>query len=188
MMPHPFSRLLLAIALVASQSTALPAQTTPNAKTTAPVFDADSARLAELPWRSIGQAVTSGRVVDFAVPEGPASQIKRPGELFYVASASGGVWKTTNGGTTWESIFDHQTSASIGDIAVTPSNPDIVWVGTGENNNQRSSSWGDGVYKSENAGRTWTNMGLKKSEHIGRVIVNPTNPQIVFVAATGPLW
>ncbi|HTD82874.1 MAG TPA: hypothetical protein VK648_03690, partial [Gemmatimonadaceae bacterium] len=135
------------------------------AKTTPVAFDADSARLAELPWRSIGPAVTSGRVVDFAVPEGPKSQIgERLGELFYVASASGGVWKTANGGTTWEPIFDHQGAASIGDIAVAPSNPDILWVGTGENNNQRSSSWGDGVYKSENAGKTWSNMGLKKSE------------------------
>ena len=196
-MTYRFSHAVLAIAFFASPfpfpvlspPTSLLAQATPSAKTTSPVFDADSARLAELPWRSIGPAVTSGRVVDFAVPEGPKSQIgERLGELFYVASASGGVWKTTNGGTTWESVFDHQGSASIGDIAVAPSNPDIVWVGTGENNNQRSSSWGDGVYKSENAGKTWTNMGLRKSEHIGRIVVHPTNPQIVFVAATGPLW
>jgi photosystem II stability/assembly factor-like uncharacterized protein len=189
MMPLSFSRPILAIALVASLPSTLFAQATRSAKTTPIAFDADSARLAELPWRSIGPAVTSGRVVDFAVPEGPRSQIGgRLGELFYVASASGGVWKTTNGGTTWESIFDHQGSASIGDIAVAPSNPQIIWVGTGEANNQRSSSWGDGVYKSENGGKTWTNMGLKKSEHIGRVIVNPTNPEIVFVAAAGPLW
>ena len=145
--------------------------------------------LGEFAWRPIGPAVTSGRVVDFAVPEGPRSQTgERLGELFYVASASGGVWKTTNGGTTWEPIFDHQGSASIGDIAVAPNNPDILWVGTGEANNQRSSSWGDGVYKSENGGKTWTNMGLRKSEHVGRVIVHPTNPQVVFVASAGPLW
>ena len=188
-MPHSFSRLALAIALLASLPAVSFAQATPNAKTTPVAFDADSARLAELPWRSLGPAVTSGRVVDFAVPEGPKSQVgERLGELFYVASASGGVWKTTNGGTTWESIFDHQGSASIGDIAVAPDNPDIIWVGTGEANNQRSASWGDGVYKSENGGKRWTNMGLKKSEHIGRVIVNPTNHEIVFVAAQGPLW
>jgi photosystem II stability/assembly factor-like uncharacterized protein len=184
-----FSHLLPGIAALAFPLTILPAQATPTAKTTPVVFDADSARLAELPWRSIGPAVTSGRVVAFAVPEGPKPQIgERLGELFYVASASGGVWKTVNGGTTWEPIFDRQGAASIGDIAVAPSNPDILWVGTGENNNQRSSSWGDGVYKSENGGRTWTHMGLRKSEHIGRIIVHPTNPEIVFVAATGPLW
>src|ERR1700693_6132682 len=188
-MPHPLSRLSLAIVLPASLPATLPAQATPTAKTTPVAFDADSARLAELPWRSIGPAVTSGRVVAFAVPEGPKSPVgERLGELFYAASASGGVWKTTNGGTSWESIFDHQGSASIGDIAVAPSNPDIIWVGTGEANNQRSSSWGDGVYKSENSGKTWTNMGLKKSEHVSRVIVHPTNPEIVFVAAAGPLW
>jgi photosystem II stability/assembly factor-like uncharacterized protein len=189
MMPHPDSRAVLAIVLLASIPSTLHTQGNRAAKTTPAVFDADSARLAELPWRSIGPAVTSGRVVDFAVPEGPKSQTgQRLGEVFYVASASGGVWKTVNGGTTWEPIFDRQGSASIGDIAVAPSNPDIIWVGTGEANNQRSSSWGDGVYKSENGGKTWTNLGLKKSEHIGRVIVHPTNPQIVFVAAAGPLW
>jgi photosystem II stability/assembly factor-like uncharacterized protein len=106
----------------------------------------------------------------------------------YAASASGGVWKTVNAGTTWEPVFDKQTTSSIGDIALAPSNPEIVWVGTGESNNQRSSSWGDGVYKSENGGKTWTNMGLKTSQHIGRIIVHPTNPNIVFVAAQGPLW
>jgi photosystem II stability/assembly factor-like uncharacterized protein len=188
-MPHPFSRPLLATVLLACFPVSLLAQSPRNAKTTPVAFDADSARLAELPWRSIGPAVTSGRVVDFAVPEGPRTQIgERLGETFYAASASGGVWKTVNGGTTWEPIFDHQTSASIGDIAVAPSNSEVLWVGTGEANNQRSSSWGDGVYKSENGGKTWTNMGLKRSEHIGRVIVNPTNSGIVFVAAAGPLW
>ncbi len=188
-MPLPFSRAALATLLLASLPTILLAQATSNAKTTPVAFDADSARLAELPWRSIGPAVTSGRVVDFAVPEGSNDRARgRLGETFYVASASGGVWKTINGGTTWEPIFDHQTSASIGDIAVAPSNPNILWVGTGEANNQRSSSWGDGVYKSENGGKSWTHMGLKRSEHIGRVIVHPTNPEIVFVAAAGPLW
>ncbi len=189
MIPRRFSRPFLAIALLVSPVSTLSAQASGAAKTTPAVFDADSARLAELPWRSIGPAVTSGRVVDLAVPEGPKSQLgERLGELFYVASASGGVWKTVNGGTTWEPIFDRQGSASIGDVAVAPGNPDIIWVGTGEANNQRSSSWGDGVYKSENGGKTWTKMGLRKSEHIGRVIVHPSNPQIVFVAAAGPLW
>src|SRR3954462_10241928 len=158
----------LAIAFLASTAATLYSQATPNSKTTPAAFNADSARLAELPWRSIGPAVTSGRVVDFAVPEGPRAQIgERLGELFYVASASGGVWQTANGGTTWEPIFDKQGAASIGDIAVAPSNPEILWVGTGENNNQRSSSWGDGVYKSENGGGGGGKTGFGKYKHNG---------------------
>jgi len=149
----------------------------------------DSTMLGEFAWRPIGPAVTSGRVVDLAVAEGPESRVgDRLGKLMYAASASGGVWKSTNGGPTWEPVFDKQTTSSIGDIALAPSNPEIVWVGTGESNNQRSSSWGDGVYKSENGGKTWANMGLKTSQHIGRIIIHPTNPNIVFVAAVGPLW
>jgi photosystem II stability/assembly factor-like uncharacterized protein len=149
----------------------------------------DSMMLSEFAWRPIGPAVTSGRVVDLAVAEGPESRVgNRLGRLMYAASASGGVWKTTNGGTTWEPVFDKQNSSSIGDIALAPSNPEIVWVGTGEANNQRSSSWGDGVYKTENGGRTWQNMGLRTSQHVGRIVINPTNPNIVYVAAVGPLW
>jgi photosystem II stability/assembly factor-like uncharacterized protein len=189
MIPLSSSRAFLAIALLASLPSALLAQAARTEKTTPVAFDADSARLAELPWRSIGPAVTSGRVADLAVPEGPKSQIgDRLGDVFYVASASGGVWKTINAGTTWEPIFDRQGSSSIGDIAVAPSNPNILWVGAGEANNQRSSSWGDGVYKSENEGKTWTHMGLRRSQHVGRIIIHPTNPEIVYVAAVGPLW
>ncbi|MDO8501817.1 MAG: hypothetical protein Q7S20_08230 [Gemmatimonadaceae bacterium] len=149
----------------------------------------DSAMLSEFAWRPIGPAVTSGRVVDLAVAEGPESRIgNRLGKLMYAAAASGGVWKSTNAGTTWEPVFDNQGTSSIGDIVLAPSNPEIVWVGTGEANNQRSSSWGDGVYKSENGGRTWQHMGLRASQHIGRVVVHPTNANIVYVAAVGPLW
>ncbi len=149
----------------------------------------DSAMLGEFAWRPIGPAVTSGRIVDLAVAEGPESRVgNRLGRLMYAASASGGVWKSVNAGTTWEPIFDKQSTSSIGDIALAPSNPEIVWVGTGESNNSRSSSWGDGVYKSENGGRTWTNMGLRTSQHIGRIVVHPTNANTVFVAAVGPLW
>ncbi len=148
----------------------------------------DSTLLGEFAWRPIGPAITSGRIVDLAIPEGPADRISRPGQIMYAASASGGVWRTVNEGTTWEPIFDKYGSSSIGDIAVAPSNPDILWVGTGESNNQRSSSWGDGVYKTENGGKTWTNIGLRTSQHIGRIIIHPTKPDIVFVAAVGPLW
>ena len=149
----------------------------------------DSAMLSEFAWRPIGPAVTSGRVVDLAVAEGPEGRIgTHLGKLLYAASASGGVWKSVNAGTTWEPIFDKQSTSSIGDIAISPSNPEVIWVGTGEANNQRSSSWGDGVYKSENGGKTWEHMGLRTSQHIGRIVVHPANSSIVFVAAQGPLW
>jgi len=149
----------------------------------------DSAMLSEFAWRPIGPAVTSGRVVDLAVAEGPEGRIgTQLGKLLYAASASGGVWKSVNAGTTWEPIFDKQSTSSIGDIAISPSNPEVIWVGTGEANNQRSSSWGDGVYKSENGGKTWEHMGLRTSQHIGRIVVHPSNSNIVFVAAQGPLW
>jgi photosystem II stability/assembly factor-like uncharacterized protein len=166
------------------------AKTEPSKQAPKVAFNAaayDSSMLQEFAWRPIGPAVTSGRVVDLAVADGP-NEKGQMGTLLYAAAASGGVWKSVNAGTTWEPVFDKQTTASIGDIALAPSNSQIVWVGTGEANNQRSSSWGDGVYKSENGGRTWTNMGLKTSQHIGRIVVHPTNPNIVYVAAVGPLW
>ncbi len=149
----------------------------------------DSAMLSEFAWRPIGPAVTSGRIVDLAVDDGPTARAEgRIGKLMYAASASGGVWKTINAGTTWEPIFDDQGSSSIGDIAIAPTNPDVIWVGTGESNNQRSSSWGDGIYKSENGGKKWEHMGLRTSQHIGRIIVHPVNSDIVYVASVGPLW
>jgi len=131
--------------------------------------------------RSIGPALTSGRISDFAVnPNNPSE--------FYVASASGGVWKTINAGTTFQSVFDHQGSYSIGCITMDPSHPNIIWVGTGENNNQRSVSYGDGIYKSVDGGTSWTHMGLENSEHIGMIQVNPQNSDVVYAAAYGPLW
>ena len=136
---------------------------------------------AGLPLRGIGPALTSGRVIDLAVdPKKPST--------YYVAVASGGVWKTTNGGATFNPIFDGQPSYSIGAITLDPNNPLVVWVGTGENNSQRSVSYGDGVYKSIDGGKTWANMGLKGSEHIGKIIVDPRDSDIVWVAAQGPLW
>jgi photosystem II stability/assembly factor-like uncharacterized protein len=122
-----------------------------------------------------------GRIDDFAVVE------SNP-KIIYVGAASGGVWKTTNNGVTWTPIFDDQVTSSIGDVAVAPSNPDIIWVGTGEANNRQSSSWGDGVYKSLDGGKTWENMGLRDTNHIGRIVIHPTNPDIVYVAALGHLW
>ena len=134
-----------------------------------------------LKFRSIGPAVTSGRVIDFAVD---ASNSK----TYYVAVACGGVWKTENAGTTYEPLFDGQGSYSIGCVEIDPSNPNVVWVGSGENNNQRSVAYGDGVYKSEDGGKSWKNMGLKNSEHIGMIAIDPKNSNTVYVAAYGPLW
>ena len=134
-----------------------------------------------LSFRSVGPAVTSGRIVDLCVNPQNTSQ-------WYIAAGSGGVWKTDNAGTTFYPIFDAQTSFSIGCITMDPSNQNTIWVGTGENNNQRSVAYGDGVYKSEDGGKTWKNVGLKLSEHIGMITVDPNNSQVVYVAAYGPLW
>jgi photosystem II stability/assembly factor-like uncharacterized protein len=136
---------------------------------------------AGLEMRGIGPAVVGGRVVDLAVD--PASP-----DTWYVAAASGGVWKTTNAGTTWSPVFEGQGSFSIGCVAIDPKNPLVVWVGTGENNSQRSVSYGDGVYKSTDGGKSWENVGLKKSEHIGKILIDPRDTSIVYVAAQGPLW
>jgi len=140
-----------------------------------------AATFSGLRFRAIGPAFTSGRVVAFAVdPENSAH--------YYVAAASGGLWKTLNDGTTWTPVFDTQGSYSIGTVVIDPKNPSVVWVGTGENNNQRSVSYGDGVYKSEDGGRTWRNMGLKKSEHIARILIDPRDSNVIYVATPGPLW
>ncbi len=143
--------------------------------------DAVDSVLDNLEWRNIGPAIMGGRINDFAVVE------SNP-KVAFVATASAGIWKTTNNGITWESLFDDQPVSSVGDVAVAPSDPSIVWAGTGEPANRQSSSWGDGVYKSMDGGATWTNMGLEDTHHIGRVRIHPTNPNIVYVAALGHLW
>lgn len=131
--------------------------------------------------RSIGPSLTSGRIMTLAIHPQNHS-------IIYVGSASGGVWKTTNGGATWQPVFDKEGSFSIGWVTLDPKNPSVVWVGTGERNSQRSVAYGDGVYKSVDGGKSWKNVGLKNSEHIGRIVVDPTNSDIVYVAAQGPLW
>ena len=141
----------------------------------------DQKLLKSVTFRAIGPTQQSGRFVDFAIP-------KQQPYTFYAATASGGLWKTTNNGITFQPIFDHESVFSIGDIAVAASDPNIVWVGSGEANNSRSSYWGDGVYKSKDAGKTWKNMGLIESHHIGRILVHPQNPNIVYVAALGHLY
>lgn len=134
-----------------------------------------------LKFRNVGPAITSGRISDFAVnPDNPKE--------YYVATSAGGVWKTINGGTTYQPLFDAQGSYSIGVVELDPNNPNVIWVGTGENNNQRSVAYGDGVYKSEDGGKSWKNVGLKTSEHIGKIVIDPRNSNVVYVAAIGPLW
>jgi photosystem II stability/assembly factor-like uncharacterized protein len=136
---------------------------------------------ASLRARNIGPVMISGRVSQIAMFPDSTSH-------YLIAEASGGVWLTYNNGTTWTPVFDTYGSYSIGTITIDPKNPSIVWLGTGENNNQRSVSYGDGVYKSEDAGRTWRNVGLKKTEHIARIVVDPKDSNTVYVAAPGPLW
>ncbi len=134
-----------------------------------------------LEWRLVGPAYNSGRVSDFAVHPDVH-------HIIYAATASGGLWKTDNSGTTWEPIFDEEKSYSIGCVTLDPSNPNVVWVGTGENNSQRSVAFGDGVYKSLDGGQNWENVGLGESEHIGMIVVDPRDSNVVYVAAQGPLW
>lgn len=134
-----------------------------------------------LKWRSVGPAVASGRVMSIAV--NPKNKFE-----YYVGVASGGVWRTVNDGTTWTPVFDKEGSYSIGSIALDPNDSSVVWVGTGESNSQRSVSYGDGIYRSDDGGKNWQNLGLKKSEHIGRVVIDPRDSKVVYVAAEGPLW
>ncbi|MBU1071958.1 glycosyl hydrolase, partial [bacterium] len=141
----------------------------------------NSGAFSALEFRLLGPSFMSGRVGDFAVnPDNPAE--------YYVAVCSGGVWKTVNAGTTYEPIFDGEGSYSIGCVTLDPGDPKVVWVGAGENNSQRSVSYGDGVYKSVDGGQYWENMGLKESEHIGMIVVDPRDSDVVYVAAQGPLW
>ena len=144
-----------------------------------PGMNADT--FSGLKFRSIGPGVESGRVMSIAV--NPKNVYE-----YYVGVASGGVWKTVNDGTTWSPVFEDQPSYSIGWVAMDPNDPSVVWVGAGESNSQRSVSYGDGIYRSADGGKNWENLGLKKSEHIGRVVIDPRDSKVVYVAAEGPLW
>jgi photosystem II stability/assembly factor-like uncharacterized protein len=161
-------------------------------KTNAPKLITDSAKtprqegfpagtFSGFRFRSIGPALVSGRIVDLAVNPNNHSE-------YFVAAANGGVWKTNNAGVTFTPVFDNEGSCSIGCVVMDPSNSNVVWVGSGENNNQRVVGYGDGVYKSEDGGKSWKNVGLKNSEHIGKIAIDPNNTDIVYVAAYGPLW
>ena len=170
---------LLALAIVTSSGVTAAVKATEESekKEESPLAKA----LSGFEFREIGPAFTSGRITDIGVhPEHKAT--------WYVTAASGGVWKTTNAGTIWTPIFDSEGSYSIGSITLDPNDPLVVWVGTGENNSQRSVSYGDGIYKSIDGGKTWANKGLEESEHIGRIVVDPRDSNVVYVAAQGPLW
>ena len=172
-MRHLVSLLLFAFVLVTVPIAA--AEPTPGKE------EEEKHPLAGIKLRSIGPAISSGRVTDFAVHP------QRKNEYF-VATASGNLWKTTNAGITWSAVMDDQGSYAIGCVAYHPANPLEVWVGTGENNSQRSVGYGDGVYKSIDGGKTWNNMGLSDSEHISQIGFDPRDPKVVFVASQGPLW
>ncbi len=167
---HP---LLLALALTPGQ---MPDAKEPAIKETTPALP-----LGALKPRLVGPAVTSGRIVGFAVNPNDRAN-------YFIAVASGGVWKTTNAGTTWTPVFENEGSYSVGCVVMDPKNPNVLWVGTGENNSQRSVGYGDGVYKSVDGGKTWANVGLKASEHIGKILIDPRDSDTVYVAAQGPLW
>ncbi len=141
----------------------------------------DSTTMSAFRWRAIGPASMSGRITDV---EG----IPSPSKTFFIAAASGGIWKTTNAGTTFRPVFDHERVISMGDIAIAPSDTMIVWAGTGEEDSRNSISPGGGIYKSIDGGLTWTLMGLEATQQIGRIVIHPTNPDVVYVAALGHVW
>src|SRR4051794_14273557 len=162
-------------------ATAARAQTATTASTANPDFELDAKWLKSLNWRSIGPANMGGRITDIAVNDSDPS-------MWWIATASGGLLKTINNGVTFEHQFDHESTVSIGAVAVAPSDANVVWVGTGEANPRNSASYGDGVYKSIDSGKTWKNMGLKKTYQIGGLVVHPKDPNIVYVGALGRLY
>ncbi len=147
----------------------------------APAAPAGASPFDSLHFRPIGPAAMSGRITDLAVFEANPA-------LYYVATAHGGVWKTSNNGTTFEAIFQDQGPLSIGDVTISQSNPDLLWVGSGESSNRQSVSWGDGVYKSTDGGKTFAHMGLRASKAINRIVIDPRDNNVVHVAVTGSLW
>lgn len=167
---------ILITALSLSTAASFAQKTTPEKK---PIDN--EATYGILGWRNLGPAVTSGRIIDIKVHP-------KNNNVWYVASACGGVFKTTNSGTTFDPVFDDASVYSIGCLAIDQQNPNVVWIGSGENNNQRSVSYGDGIYKSEDGGKSFKNVGLGKSEHIGMISIDPKNSDIIYVAAYGPLW
>ena len=166
------------LAQTASAGTARPASTGAAAPG---VRSLDSLTLAGFRWRTVGPANFEGRVADIA-------GIPSPSRTFFVATAAGGIWKTTNAGTTFRPVFEHEKVVSMGALAIAPSDTNQVWAGTGEQNSRNTIEPGGGIYKSSDGGITWKSMGLEKTQHIGRIVVHPTNPNVVYVAALGAAW
>jgi len=179
--PTPGGTPLPEDAIVGEPRTPSPTPTPRMAPTPRPSPVTFESAISALRFREIGPATMGGRINDIEVEPNDT-------RVIYAATASAGVLKSVNGGTSWATLFDKETVMSVGDVAISPSNPSIVWAGTGEANNRQSSSWGNGVYKSMDGGKTWKNMGLANTHHIARVVIHPTNPDIVYVAATGLLW
>jgi photosystem II stability/assembly factor-like uncharacterized protein len=175
-----FSMLLPPLSAFAQQAAQEPTAAKPQEERR-PADRMNTATFAGLRLRNIGPAFTSGRVVSIAVDPKDTSR-------YFVGAASGGVWRTTNAGITFAPVFDNEASYSISVIVIDPKNPLTIWVGTGEKNSQRSVAYGDGVYRSDDGGKSWKNVGLKTSEHIGRIAIDPRNSDHVYVAAQGPLW
>ena len=177
-----FKAILLLIAILLIPAVIFAGQKKEKDKTKEPVDTLiNSSLVSGLKLRSIGPAFTSGRIADFAVNPEKHSE-------FYVAVASGNIWKTTNKGITFKPVFEKHGAYSIGCLAMDPKNSNIVWAGTGENNHQRALGYGDGVYKTVDGGKSWKNMGLKDSRQIGMILINPRNSNVVYVAAEGSLW
>jgi len=169
------------LALLVSFST-MQVDAKPKKKKTKPIQNELKASVFNgLKWRSIGPAFTSGRIADLAVDPNNHSH-------FYVAAASGGIWKTTDDGTTFKPVFDHHGAYSMGCLAMDPNNHNVIWAGTGENNSQRALGYGNGVWKTTDGGKTWKDMGLKTSRQIGKILIDPRNSNVVYVAAEGSVW
>ncbi|HYV37915.1 MAG TPA: hypothetical protein VE988_19680, partial [Gemmataceae bacterium] len=169
------------LAMTAGEGAGTSAEATAMWDDQGPGADLTSDLAGGLPFRCVGPALTSGRISAITIDP-------RDSKVWYVCAAAGGMWKTSDGGTSFKCMTDNIGSFCMGSVALDPKNPDIVWLGTGEQQSQRSVDFGDGIYKSMDGGKTWKNMGLVTSEHIARIRIDPRNTDVVYVASVGPLW
>ena len=180
-LPAGAAAVVIALALAGSIDGPLAAQTAPPRRDSIPVNRSANPLLSSFRFRSIGPAAMGGRVDDIAVAATNHS-------IIYIGYATGGVFRSVNAGTTFEPVFERYGSASIGALAIDPANPDIVYVGTGEPNNRQSSTFGDGLYKSTDGGKTFANIGLGETQTIARIVIDPKHTEIVYVAVPGHLF